>query len=290
MARKLSGGIAGEPNISALQVAPTAVVTAAADQDITLSPLGNASLVITNNVQLNNQNDLRFADADSSNWVAFHAPTTIVADVTWTLPAADGLNNQVLTTNSSGTLSWTSKDIVIVNQILSATPHYVAITTTTSGIATALNVSTSKLSYRPSTGSLSLGGGTASTSRTSGTLIVTGGVGVSGSIYAGGDIVAYAASDIRLKDGLTKINNSLEKVLSISGYEYYWNDIAKEIYPERTTIDVGVVAQEIQKVLPSAVVERDDGYLAVNYDKIIPLLIEAIKTLKEELDIIKGAQ
>jgi len=108
MARKLSGGIAGEPNISALQVAPTAVVTAAADQDITLSPLGNASLVITNNVQLNNQNDLRFADADSSNWVAFHAPTTIGTNYTITLPvAAPTASTQVLaSTDTAGTLAW----------------------------------------------------------------------------------------------------------------------------------------------------------------------------------------
>jgi hypothetical protein len=108
MARKLSGGIAGEPNISALQVAPTAVVTAAADQDITLSPLGNASLVITNNVQLNNQNDLRFADADSSNWVAFHAPTTIGTNYTITLPAATPTaSTQVLaSTDTAGTLAW----------------------------------------------------------------------------------------------------------------------------------------------------------------------------------------
>jgi hypothetical protein len=50
---------------------------------------------------------------------------------------------------------------------------------------------------------------------------------------------------------------------------------------------VGVVAQEVQKILPSAVVEREDGYLAVNYDKLIPLLIESVKTLKEEVDMIK---
>jgi hypothetical protein len=57
-------------------------------------------------MQLNAQNDLRFADADSSNWVAFQAPATIVSNVTWTLPATDGTTGQVLATNGSGTLSW----------------------------------------------------------------------------------------------------------------------------------------------------------------------------------------
>jgi hypothetical protein len=63
---------------------------------------------VSGNVQLNAQNDLRFADADSSNYVAFQAPTTVVSNVTWTLPSADGTVGQVLTTNGGGTLSWST--------------------------------------------------------------------------------------------------------------------------------------------------------------------------------------
>lgn len=63
---------------------------------------------LTGDVTLNAQNDLRFADADSSNWVAFQAPATVASNVTWTLPAADGTANQVLSTNGSGTLSWST--------------------------------------------------------------------------------------------------------------------------------------------------------------------------------------
>jgi hypothetical protein len=57
-------------------------------------------------VTLNAQGDLRFADSDSSNWVAFQGPATVSSNVTWTLPSADGTNGQVLQTNGSGTLSW----------------------------------------------------------------------------------------------------------------------------------------------------------------------------------------
>lgn len=60
------------------------------------------------NVTLNTQGDLRFADADSSNWVAFQAPATVASNVTWTLPSADGTSGQLLSTNGSGTLSWAS--------------------------------------------------------------------------------------------------------------------------------------------------------------------------------------
>lgn len=65
-----------------------------------------ATINVAGNMQLNAQSDLRFADADSSNWVAFQAPTTVAANVTWTLPATDGTTGQVLATNGSGTLSW----------------------------------------------------------------------------------------------------------------------------------------------------------------------------------------
>ena len=62
--------------------------------------------VFSSDVTLNAQSDLRFADSDSSNWVAFQSPATVASNVTWTLPAADGTSNQVLATNGSGTLSW----------------------------------------------------------------------------------------------------------------------------------------------------------------------------------------
>ena len=57
-------------------------------------------------LQLGASTPLRFADADSSNYVSFQAPATITSNVTWTLPSADGTSNQVLSTNGSGTLSW----------------------------------------------------------------------------------------------------------------------------------------------------------------------------------------
>jgi hypothetical protein len=58
------------------------------------------------NLTLNAQGDLRFADSDSSNWVAFQAPATVASNVTWTLPDADGTDGQVIKTNGTGTLSW----------------------------------------------------------------------------------------------------------------------------------------------------------------------------------------
>ena len=63
-------------------------------------------IVYGGNTTLNDQGDLRFADSDSSNWVAFQGPATVSSNVTWTLPSTDGTSGQVLSTNGSGTLSW----------------------------------------------------------------------------------------------------------------------------------------------------------------------------------------
>jgi len=288
MSRKITGGLVGSSTlVGTIQISPDSALSTAADQNITLSPGGTGQVVSTANFQLNAQNDLRFADSDSSNWVGFQAPATITANVTWTLPATDGTNGQVLTTNSTGTLSWTSKSIAITDQTSSASTHYPLFTTATSGDLATGNVSTTKMTYQPSTGKFALAGAQVSNSNTSGTLTVTGGVGVTGALYVGGEVVAYAASDIRLKENLSKIDNSLEKLLKISGYQYYWSKIAQEMYPERTMLDVGVIAQEVKEIIPSAVVEREDGYLAVKYDKLIPFLIEAVKALKAEIEEMK---
>jgi hypothetical protein len=74
--------------------------------DLADAALPKAGGAVTGDVTLNAQSDLRFADADSSNWVAFQGPATVSSNVTWTLPAADGTTGQVLSTNGSGALSW----------------------------------------------------------------------------------------------------------------------------------------------------------------------------------------
>jgi hypothetical protein len=64
--------------------------------------------ITVSDITLNAQGDVRFADADSSNWVAFQGPATVASNITWTLPATDGSSGEVLSTNGSGTLSWTA--------------------------------------------------------------------------------------------------------------------------------------------------------------------------------------
>ena len=125
---------------------------------------------------------------------------------------------------------------------------------------------------------------TTSTSKTTGALIVTGGIGTSGDIFAGGDIVAYASSDIRLKTNLELISNPLHKINQIGGYSFEWNVDKQNIYSGK---DYGVIAQEIEQILPELVDTRESGYKAVKYDKLISLLIEGIKDLSKQVEELK---
>ena len=82
--------------------------TAAAGVTIDSVLLKDGGATFTGDITLNAQKDVRFADADSSNWVALQGAGTISANVTWTLPNADGSSGQFLSTNGTGTLSWAS--------------------------------------------------------------------------------------------------------------------------------------------------------------------------------------
>ena len=128
-------------------------------------------------------------------------------------------------------------------------------------------------------------GSTASSSKTTGALVVTGGVGVGGALNVGGDITAFSASDVTLKENITPISNAVDKVRSISGNTFTWNK--KSVYNGEE--GTGIIAQEIEALgLPGVTETREDGTKAVRYDRLVPLLIEAIKELSNKVKSLEG--
>ena len=112
-----------------------------------------------------------------------------------------------------------------------------------------------------------------------------------GRIDASNDIVAYSTSDCRLKKYIKPIPNALDKIDQIRGVEFDWKVTDEKMEKEVHSFeghDIGVIAQEIEAVLPEVVTTRDSGYKAVRYDKIVPLLIQGIKELKSEVEILKS--
>lgn len=107
-------------------------------------------------------------------------------------------------------------------------------------------------------------------------------------LSCGGDIIAFA-SDERLKTNFEPIENAVDKVSKLNGFTYNFNEIGEELGFDTSLRHAGVSAQEVQAVLPEAVcpAPASDEYLTVKYDKLVPLLIEAIKELKAEIEDLK---
>ena len=151
-----------------------------------------------------------------------------------------------------------------------------------------------------------ISGSTPAPSNTSANIIITGsiqhngsyGLGVAASATIGrfdasNDVVAFSTSDERLKKYVKNIPNALDKVSQINGVTFQWKKTDDEIKQNVHSFegkDVGVIAQEIEKVLPEVVTTRDNGYKAVKYEKIVPLLIESIKELKAEIEELKKSK
>lgn len=207
---------------------------------------------------------------------------------TYLLATIAGANTAVGTganTVGSAAFNKANSTVIPVNADVVNVTRYVPFINAVSGNVYTLNVSTSHLTFNPSSNTLtsnninvvaSLGVGTAP----SGTV---------GEIRATSDITAYYSSDVSLKTDIFPIQNALEKVLNIRGVEFDWKDSFIE---ERGGADgyfvrkhdVGIIAQEIEKILPEVVATRDNGIKAVRYEKIIALLIEAIKDLNSKIE------
>jgi hypothetical protein len=179
-----------------------------------------------------------------------------------TISATNTNGNVTITANGTGDINLSDSDVVI-NETL------------TVGGLTDLNGDLDVA------GTLNVAGITtfASNLIVNGTSTLSGDTAITGDLTVTGDITAFFTSDQRLKDNVTPIEDPLAKILSISGNTYDWNEKSgKEGH------DVGVIAQEVLEVLPEAVTTRDNGYLAVDYQKIVPLLVQAVKELSAKVD------
>jgi hypothetical protein len=118
------------------------------------------------------------------------------------------------------------------------------------------------------------------------------GLTINGAITATGDITAFF-SDMRLKTNIRTIDSALNKVMQLGGYYYNPNDLAIELGASQDRDErVGVMAQEVMEVLPHAIkdapFDKTGTYKAVQYEKIVPLLIEAMKEQQSQIEELKS--
>ena len=107
---------------------------------------------------------------------------------------------------------------------------------------------------------------------------------MSGEIVATGDITGFF-SDERLKDRFENITYAVNKVKSLNGFYYEPNDLAQSLGYEKK-LYIGLSAQEVQNVVPEVIKPAaiDNKYLTVDYAKLVPLLVEAIKEQQEHIE------
>jgi hypothetical protein len=189
---------------------------------------------------------------------------------------ADQAGGSTFTVTSNGSSANGASTLVARDGSGNFTANVGTFTTVAGTLSTAAQTNITSVGSLGSTQISSLGVGTAAS-------------GTGGEIRATNNVTAFF-SDERLKTKTGDIKNALDKVCQIETLLYHANEVAVALGYDASIPEVGVTAQSVQKVQPEIVVPApiDDKYLTVRYEKLVPLLIEAIKELKAEVDVLKG--
>ena len=293
MPRRITTGRVGGQILGSLSTQANTFSSVEANANIAFAPDGTGIVESDSDIQLNGTSGVRFADSDSSNYVLLRGPDTVASNVTLTMPANDGDANQVLKTDGSGVLSFASAALTVTQRTAAdSNPYYLAMVDAASlpgsgdasaGSEDTLSVASDRLSFIPNPGRLSAAemratASTASSSTSSGALVVTGGVGIGGQMTA---VSIVETSSITLKENIIPIQNGLESILQLKGVTYDRKDNGEH--------ESGLIAEWTEEVLPELVTrDSDNNVVGIKYTKLTSYLIEAIKTLKLEIDELKG--
>ena len=288
--RRITTGIQGGPILGRFTVLENDLQTLESNADLNLSPDGTGQIVGNANLQLNDNSTLRLADSDSSNYVEIAVPGTVASNITYTLPGSGITDGYVLGTDGSGNLSWVDSSLEVTGSANSSGDFYY-LTTVTDGSGgeptsmTQVNTHGSRLRFTPNTGALE-----ATILRTSSADLNGGnidGTTIGASSAAAGTFTTLTAtsitetSSIAYKENVTPIENSIEILSKLQGVLYDRKDgTAKN--------EAGLIAEEVDKVLPNLVSYKEGKPDGINYTKLTAYLIEAIKTLQNEIKSLKG--
>jgi hypothetical protein len=224
---------------------------------------GSSQVTGLSNAQLTNS-----SITIGSTAISLGSSATTIAGLTSV--SSTGFTGALTGNASTATTLQTARAINGVNFDGSAAITVTAAAGTLSGATLASGVTASSLTSVGTLGTLTVSGATA-----------TGALTVTGAITATGDITAFFTSDKRHKNNIQTIPNALEKVSKLNGVTWEWNDDVNEV--TKSTPKTGLIAQEVQEVLPEVVKTREDGFLALDYSKMVGLLVEAIKEQQQQI-------
>ena len=253
------------------------MTSASTDGDLTFNPTGNVLSCVT-----------------FSGGLAGNADTaTLTSHVVGTANRVL-FNNNTNTTTTSAALTFDGTQLNVTNNIrannltLGLTAGTTINTTTGDLVLDSSNNKVHMTANAEVDGTLTVDSGTNASSKDTGALIITaGGLGVEGNIHSGGDIVAFSSSDMTLKEDISPIEDALGLINSLSGNTFAWKPEAGIF--GNSGMDTGIIAQEVEALnLPGISKRRGDGTLGVRYDRLIPVLIEAVKELSAKVNSLES--
>lgn len=283
MPRKITTGRVGGQILGSLSTANNAFSSVEANANIVLSPDGTGVTEFTKDLYTSNNAGTRFGDS-STNYALIKAPSSLTANYTLTLPADDGAANNVIQTDGNGNLSFTAPALTVTNRTAAdGATYFVTMSDGITGTEDTLSVASGRLEFVPNPGRLSAAemratANTASSSTSSGALVVTGGAGIGGQLTA---VSIVETSSIALKENINPIVDGLNSILALKGVTYDRLDTNEH--------ESGLIAEWTESVLPELVTrDEEDNVVGIKYTKLTAYLVEAIKTLKTEIDELKN--
>jgi hypothetical protein len=221
---------------------------------ITGGPTGSANAPLKNlanrTAYLKSHVDtLEAGGGTSSSTNALKSATTTIAVNTATAPTT----GQVLTATSSTAATWQTpaggSTVTMSDDTTTNATYYPTFATATSGTVASLKAASSKLTFNPSTGTLSA-------------------------------TIVNSLSDSRYKTNIRPLGYGLSTVLTLTGYKYELVD------SDQTSL--GLIAQDVEKVVPEVVITDVDGKMGINYSAMIAVLVEAVKELNAKVATLEG--
>lgn len=266
--RRISTGVQGRSILGNFVATTNIFTTRETNQSLVLDPDGTGQILAEGDLRINGQIGSLILESSNGNEIKIETTTTS-SSYTLTMPENPPTNGEVLIVDGSGNLIFNDINLPVSNQSSDTSIYYPLMTTSTSGEIISLNVSSNKFNFQPSTGILSVD-----------------------ELQSSGEVVAFSASDVALKENISPINESIEKINQLNGVSYDWKDDyikskgGEDGYFVRKR-DIGLIAQDVEKVLPEIVAVNSKGFKAIKYDRIVALLVEAVKEQSKEIKKLK---